>query len=314
MVSNMIPYTWLAPAGVQSDIVNFLSEHYAEVDRTLLEHGAILFKNFNVSSAEEFHRCVNSLPVRLANYVDGNSPRTKLNQSVYTSTEYPPELPISLHNELSYAHKWPSRLYFCCITAPISGGSTTIADSRALLRDLSPATVGLFEQKGVTYVRNLHGGSGVKIGLSWQDTFETSLKSDVEAYCHAGDIKYEWKPDNGLRLIHTRSATATHPQTGDKVWFNQAEQFHPSTNPSDVYEALTEIYGDTPFDMPQYACFGDRSPIADEVLTEIRSIMKANTIAFPWQRGDLMVIDNMLTSHGRSPYSGPRKILVAMSV
>ena len=29
---------------------------------------------------------------------------------VYTSTEYPPEFFISLHNELSYSTRWPSRL------------------------------------------------------------------------------------------------------------------------------------------------------------------------------------------------------------
>ena len=33
---------------------------------------------------------------------------------------------------------------------------------------------------------------------------------------------------------------------------------------------------------------------------------------FPWQQGDLMVLDNMLAAHGRSPYVGARQIAVAM--
>lgn len=45
------------------------------------------------------------LPNRLA-YVHGNSPRTKVGSNVYTSTEYPQEFTISMHNEMSYAHAW----------------------------------------------------------------------------------------------------------------------------------------------------------------------------------------------------------------
>ena len=31
-----------------------------------------------------------------------------------------------------------------------------------------------------------------------------------------------------------------------------------------------------------------------------------------WQEGDIALLDNMLTAHARDPYSGPRKIVVAM--
>jgi hypothetical protein len=29
--------------------------------------------------------------------------------------------------------------------------------------------------------------------------------------------------------------------------------------------------------------------------------------------GDILMVDNMLVAHGREPFSGPRKILVAMA-
>lgn len=35
--------------------------------------------------------------------------------------------------------------------------------------------------------------------------------------------------------------------------------------------------------------------------------------AFPWQPGDIMVIDNMLMAHGREPFTGKRRIIVAMT-
>ena len=32
----------------------------------------------------------------------------------------------------------------------------------------------------------------------------------------------------------------------------------------------------------------------------------------PWHAGDIMMLDNMLTAHARMPFTGPRKIVVAM--
>jgi alpha-ketoglutarate-dependent taurine dioxygenase len=37
-----------------------------------------------------------------------------------------------------------------------------------------------------------------------------------------------------------------------------------------------------------------------------------NAISFRWERGDVLLLDNYLVAHGRNPYEGPRKILVAM--
>lgn len=314
MNSSVLPYLWSFNAPAQgADICGTVAAQSDRIDELLHRHGAILFRGLGVDSVEGFQRFMDALPKEKPRYIDGNSPRSKLSQSIYTSTEYPPELRISLHNELSYSHTWPSRLYFCCAVAPQSGGSTVIADSRAILRRVSPSTVRLFEEKGVTYVRNLHGGGGITIGKSWQQTFETDSKDDVEAYCKAGQIKYEWKSDGGLRLVQSGPATAKHPKTGEKVWFNQLEQFHPSSNPPEVYEALSAIYGDSPFDMPQYACFGDGQPATDAILSEVRAAMEQESVEFPWERGDLMIIDNMLTAHGRAPYTGPRKILLSMT-
>ncbi len=163
-------------------------------------------------------------------------------------------------------------------------------------------------------MRNLRSDAGVGVGKSWQQTFETTRQGDVETYCGDRNIRYKWTSGGGLRLVQVRPAIAIHPETGEKVWFNQADQFHPSTNPPEVYEALQELYGDDPFGMPQYSCFGDGSPISANILDEVRATLEQHEVAFSWMRGDLMVIDNMLTAHGRSPYSGERKILVSMSM
>lgn len=312
---HSMPFIIEPESAQETATVNDLLSHYKAnqnyLEMTLLKHGAILLRGFGVNTPSSFARCVRTLNGNLLDYVDGNSPRTKLAAGVYTSTEYPSEYSISLHNELSYSHKWPEKLFFCCIVAPREKGETPIADSRAILKNLDSAVVEEFTRKGVKYIRNLHGGQGV--GPSWQDTFETTDKTVVEQYCADATSDVQWHADGGLKLTQVRPAVAMHPCTKERVWFNQADQFHPSTHPRRVYETMMSVYQGREDELPQNALFGDDTPIAASLLEHIRDTARKSAVVFPWREGDVLMIDNMLTCHGRMPYAGPRKILVAMS-
>jgi hypothetical protein len=45
----------------------------------------------------------------------------------------------------------------------------------------------------------------------------------------------------------------------------------------------------------------------------VREAYRQETVTFPWQEGDILMLDNMLVAHGRSPFVGSRKIAVGMS-
>lgn len=289
----------------------WVDENRDLVEDRLLEHGAILFRGFGVSETDTFERFVRLAGGAPLDYVDGTTPRKKLGDGVYTSTEFPARYPISMHNELSYSERWPLRLFFCCATPPGSGGETPLADSRAILKSLDPAVAGEFERRQVRYIRNLHGGKG--FGLSWQAAFETQDRAKVEEIVRGSLADVEWTDQGGLRLSHVRPAVASHPRTGEKVWFNQAEQFHPSAQAREVYQSMMMIYKGREDLLPQNACFGDGTPIPAEMLEEVRRTYERERVIFPWQAGDLVMIDNVLACHGRMPYAGPRKILAAMT-
>lgn len=280
------------------------------IEEKLLAHGAILFRGCGVSTPAAFSRFVKSVTPATLDYVDGNSPRTRIARGVYTSTEYPAQYFISLHNELSYSHSWPEKLFFCCVVAAPEGGETVVADSREILARLDPALVEEFTRRQVRYIRNLHGGNG--LGPSWQDTFETSERSAVEAFCQQSEMEHEWLPDGGLRVSQVRPAVIRHPKTGDPVWFNQADQFHPSTHPPEVYSSLVELYGDQPESLPQNVRFGDGGEIDAASLDAVREAARAAMVPVSWQEGDLLIVDNVMVAHGRMPFQGSRKILVSM--
>ncbi|HMQ62462.1 MAG TPA: TauD/TfdA family dioxygenase [Flavilitoribacter sp.] len=305
------PYVWANDAPAKPDALPALfTEQHPEIKKILLDTGAILFKSFGIDSPAKLQRCIEAFPGSPVNYVGGNSPRTNLEGKVYTSTEQAAHSHISLHNELSYAHTWPRYIFFCCEKPAEEGGFTIIADSRRILSDLPASVSDSFRGKGVSYIRNLHGGAGA--GPSWQGTFETEQPENVEHFCRENDIRFEWKDRKKLRLTENRAAVIRHPETGEEVWFNQADQFHPSTNEPEVFEALMELYEEDPKEMPQYVCFNDGSDIPLEMLDQIRAAGDKNTVYFNWEKGDLLLLDNILTAHGRTPYKGSRSILVAM--
>src|SRR4051794_21708643 len=71
--------------------------------RHLTTTGIVLIRNFDIGSVEAFERTVRCFAQGdLFNYAGGASPRAALSVGVYNSTEYPPEMSLALHNELSY--------------------------------------------------------------------------------------------------------------------------------------------------------------------------------------------------------------------
>lgn len=284
-----------------------LADRVGETDNLLLEQKAIVFRGFKVSRAEVDSVLELILPNRLP-YIQGNSPRTKVGSNVYTSTEYPAEFTISMHNELSYANKWPTRLAFYCETPPAAGGETPLVDGTTWLSSLSPEVRGEFK-KGVRYIQNLHSGLG--FGRSWQDTFETADKATVEEYLGNADVDWEWRAEDALRITQIRPAVIRHPVTGNEVWFNQFDQWHLAGLDAETASVLLEVLAHD--ELPQSVTFADGSPIPDEYVAHVRQKGLESAVDVSWEAGDLLLVDNIAVAHGRRPYAGPRRILVAMS-
>jgi len=243
--------------------------------------------------------------------MDGSYPRRKLKGHVYISTEYDPNYDITMHNELSYSVKWPARLFFSCIVPPAAGGETPLADSRRILQQMNPSLLEEFERKQIRYIRNLHAGEG--LGPSWQEVFETTEKEVVQQYCEEAAIRYHWKENGGLKLVQVRPATAIHPVTGERVWFNQVDQFHPSHFNREIYDTLMFLADYQEEELPLYVSFGDGSGITEEIVQEVQDTINKVLVIRPWQQSDFIIVDNMLVAHGRKAYKGERQIVVSMS-
>jgi alpha-ketoglutarate-dependent taurine dioxygenase len=158
------------------------------------------------------------------------------------------------------------------------------------------------------YVRNFGDG----FGLPWQTVFQTTDKSVVEAHCRKAGIVAEWKDGERLRTRAVRPAVARHPRTGEMVWFNHGTFFHASTLAPAIRISLEAEFKEEA-DFPTNSFYGDGSTIESATLDILRDAYRQETVSFPWQQGDVLMLDNMMVAHGRASYSGRREILVGMA-
>ncbi|SHJ15778.1 TauD/TfdA family dioxygenase [Aquimarina spongiae] len=306
----VLPLVINLDAVTAKDFISFYLENKIEIETKLEHYGAIKFRGVPIASLTDFQEIVNSISDKFLSYIDGNSPRTKLTGNVYTSTEYDKTQKITMHNELSYSATWPNKLFFSCLEPSETGGETLLADSREIVRVMNPDIVDEVQSKGVKYIRNLHGGLG--IGPSWQDTFETTDKAQLESYCKAYNINFEWKEDDSLRLIQLSKGIINHRTTDELIWFNQIDQFHPSHLGGELFDIMQTMYA-KPMDYPMFVQFGDGTDINEDMIKEVITTIDAVTQAPKWERNELLLVDNELISHGRNPFTGDRKVVVSMS-
>jgi alpha-ketoglutarate-dependent taurine dioxygenase len=297
----------LQPRAPELDLITWVAANLDFIETRLIQHGGLLFRGFRIDSIAEFERFMKTLCPDLLEYRERSTPRTHLGGKIYTSTEYPAHQHIALHNEFSYALAWPMKIAFFCVRAADRGGETPIADSRRVFQNIDPRLRGLFIEKQVMYVRNYGKG----IDLTWQEAFQTNDRAEVEEHCRRAPMDWEWRGEDQLRTRQVRRAVTRHPQTGDNLWFNQAHLFHVSNLEPALRESMLSAFGEQ--DLPRNAFYGDGAPFSDSELDDVRAAYQESSVVFPWQEGDLLLLDNMLIAHGRNPFVGHRKIVVAMA-
>jgi len=296
----------MLPAEATGDAPRWAAEHREVLLAAVREHGALLVRGLGLRDAAETEAVFRRL-AGLMTEKEAFATRRRYSDGVYSSSKWPPNQPMCMHHELSYRLEFPALMLFACLVAPTDGGSTPVADSAAVLRALPTQLIERFERMGWLLVRNYNSD----IGATVAEAFGTDDRCAVESYCRANAIRFEWQSDGALRTWQRRSAVVHHPLTGQRCWFNQVAFLNEWTIDPEVREYLVDIYGDD--GLPFNTRFGNGDPIEADVVRLINEVYEANTAQERWQAGDLMLVDNIRTAHGRERFAGPREVLVAMA-
>lgn len=305
------------------DALQLISHHRESLKKHLLNVGGLLFRNFPISNEGDFSKFIKTMGLgNFVDYIGGDSPRTKIADGIYTSTEAPPSIKIPLHNELSFLDHFPKHIYFYCHIAPQKDGETIIGDARKIYQSMNDKIKSRFKEKGLKYTSRYYHKSTLmdfinrlqRSHKTWIDVFETPNKSEVEKKCRQSNFAYKWNINDWIEISQQRPATIRHPQTNEEVWFNQVHlfDFNPKLLGMWRYVAAKLFYCRKYMKLHEVS-YGDLSEISQNDIYQIMDNLDANTISFPWQKGDVMVLDNILTMHGRAPFKGKRRVMTAMT-
>ena len=293
-------------ADTTDDASRWVAEHRDALRTLVAEHGSLLVRGLGLRDVAQ----TGAVFCRLGSLMDemeAFAPRRRYAEGVYSSSKWPPNQPMCMHHEFSYALEPPGVMLFACLTAAASGGATPVADSAAVLDALPADLVERFEQAGWLLIRNYNED----IGASLADAFGTDDRGAVESYCRAHAIDFEWRPDGALRTRQRRSAVVPHPINGRRCWFNQIAFLNEWTLDPELREYLVDVYGED--ELPFNTRFGNGDPIGADIVQTINKTYEAHTVCERWEAGDLLLVDNIRAAHARESFEGPREVVVAMA-
>jgi len=310
--------------------VEWLKSVTGELAQAMSRVGAVVLRGFPVKDTADFNRMIEHFPSPDFDYAGGAAKRNSLGGKVFeTTTTIITDVVLPLHQEMSYQPTYPTKLTFFCQVAPKNGGSTTIGDVRAIAREIPLKFRDEVTERGVMYRTHRRSPDSAPVDeaessiwhetrhKTWVETFYTESAAEVEQICRATGLEFEWLPDGSLTTECRTTGYAPHPLTGDTHWFNHIHGMgSPLGSFGEEYWKRYSNYYLRPgarYPRPHEVFFGDGTPMDPDTVLSLYPLYREHTVAFPWQEGDMMFVDNVITAHGRSLYTGPRNIQVSLS-
>ncbi|KAL1197439.1 Clavaminate synthase-like protein [Cardamine amara subsp. amara] len=274
------------------------------LDSLLHESGAVLFRGFPVNSADDFNDVVEAFGFDELPYVGGAAPRTSVVGRVFTANESPPDQKIPFHHEMAQVPEFPSKLFFYCEIEPKSGGETPIVLSHIVYERMKiahPEFVQRLEEHGLVYVRVLgeEDDPSSPIGRGWKSTFLTHDKNVAELRAANLGMKLEWTEDGAKTVMGPIPAIKYDESRNRKVWFNS------------MVAAYTG-WEDKRNDPTKAVMFGDGMALPKDIVHDCLRILEEECVAFQWQRGDVLLLDNWAVLHSRRSFDPPRRVLASL--
>jgi alpha-ketoglutarate-dependent taurine dioxygenase len=270
------------------------------------KHGAVLFRGFPLTVPEDFDAFVAAFDLPNFPYDESLSNAVRVNKTprVFTANEAPPSVTIFLHHEMAQTPVYPSRLFFFCEQPAEEGGATPLCRSDVLwerLAAVQPAFAQDCETKGLKYSNVMPSENDPTSGMgrSWQSTLRATTREQAEARLASLGYSWQWQEGGNLRATTPVLPAVRQLPDGRKTFFNQLI-------------AAFSGWKDARNDPSKAITFGDGAPLDREAVNTAVQLGEELSFDVPWQRGDVALVDNFVTMHGRRTFRGTRKVLASL--
>lgn len=231
-------------------------------------------------------------------YTGGTNDRDAVSEgtTVLTVGGEPIHRDLPFHQEMAYATTFPAFVAFACLEAPRTGtgGESTVASAAGVLSRLPEPMQRSLETLSIMH--RFTFGDATEAVRPWQDAFDTNDREEAIAKCIAsGYDNVKFNDHGGLTCTSTCSSFVEHPRTGKTTFFQ--------TDLGGKWYDGWAPYDDLPFERQPYSfAYGDGTQVEHCKCWE--EATKEETWDVAWERGDIMIIDNLVMMHGRRKYEG----------
>lgn len=286
--------------------LTWVKENREPLLAALAQHGALIFRDFGLASDVDFDRFIEAFGLPNFTYAESLSNAVRRNRSdrVFTANEAPAQVSIFLHHEMAQTPVFPSKLFFFCEHADMTGGATPLCRSDVLLSRLRaqrPKFVQDCIEKNVRYSNSmpLEDDLASGQGRSWKSTLSVGSLDEAEAKLAGLGYTWEWQAGDVLRVTTPALPAVRELDDGRSVFFNQLI-------------AAFRGWKDARNSAEKSICFGDGSAIDPDDMAVAIALADELSFDTPWQQGDVALVDNFLVMHGRRPFEGERRILASL--
>lgn len=302
------------------------SDLMASVTQALGDSGAVLLRGLPIDNTAQAEEILSAFDIKFDDeYLGGASPRSRLSDHFFTSTEAPAPYVISFHTEMCYLKNRPGKIFFYCITEPQQYGETPVFDCADIFSTLPNELQHKIETLGVMYQRYFVNKKArfFNVYKTWMDSFQAKTKEQAEEACRQQGLEFEWQASGGLITRNKMPGMIVDPKSGKKCI--SLTLYNSESAPYDMFKfkrrinPLSRLWL-TAFIRSQYArknvflktLWGDGSEItAAETRLLIDTAWQQSNL-FKWKQGDLLILDNIRCGHGRLNVVKPRKIAAAL--
>jgi len=298
------------------ETIKSLQEQDGVFTRKLAQHGTLLFRGLPIHNAEDFSKFAHGFGYKPHEIIGIVVNRPLLAPNVAPANESPKEVLIYNHNESPQVPHAPEYIFFYSHRAPEKGGETPISSSLELFyraqREI-PEFIDELAEKGilskVTYKvdKQYEGGSTLRqaFGKEITDGDDEEIKrakieAQIQRYGRGKHTSWEWT-DEGVVLTHRLPAIRTQPQTNLPTLFTGLAAYYKASQVNSARKNITK------------QLYGDGTPIPEKYLAHLVKITEEIRVLHKWQRGDVLVYDNIIAQHGRQPWEGEQSDRVVLA-
>ncbi len=199
---------------------------------------------------------------------------------------------LHTHKEAGYLTHNPR----CSVIRPVTlsqqqgEGITRIANNQQATKHLLATPLGKkLAEKGIAYIHQMSDKMAVEMSnsTSWQDTFFTYSRAEVERYVTAQNWDYKWLSNGTLQTRYTVDAYQYDERLNNIPYFtglNSQTTFFEQWHPFDTL--ANEEY-------PLNITLGDGSLFTKDEIRQLYAAYASTSLTLTWQQADLAILDNL---------------------